>query len=253
MISNATIQHSSGVYEIDLSQPIDLSIPLRFNGENPNAWYVDHPKIEPVTFGDWIGSVAEGGDVNFKNIWFSPHANGTHTETVGHVTKELISINEHLKTFFFLAEVITVRPEIQGEDLVITEAVLKKTITGNSEALVIRTLPNTQEKLTKQYAHSNPPFLDVAAAAFLRTQGIAHLLIDLPSIDKEKDEGALVAHRAFWNVPDAIRYAATITEFIFVPNAVQDGIYMLNLQIASFENDATPSKPVLYKIVNMNE
>ncbi|MGO3156445.1 MAG: cyclase family protein, partial [Mesonia sp.] len=29
---------------------------------------------------------------------------------------------------------------------------------------------------------------------------------------------------------------------------VEDGNYLLNLQIASFHNDASPSKPVLYKI-----
>jgi hypothetical protein len=42
---------------------------------------------------------------------------------------------------------------------------------------------------------------------------------------------------------------ATITEFIFVPNTVLDGTYFLNLQIAPFENDATPSKPILYKVI----
>jgi hypothetical protein len=35
---------------------------------------------------------------------------------------------------------------------------------------------------------------------------------------------------------------------IFVENEIQDGSYILNLQIASFENDASPSKPILYKI-----
>ncbi len=40
---------------------------------------------------------------------------------------------------------------------------------------------------------------------------------------------------------------ATITELIFVPNKIRDDDYILNLQIASFENDAAPSKPVLYK------
>ncbi len=35
---------------------------------------------------------------------------------------------------------------------------------------------------------------------------------------------------------------------IYVNKDVQDGSYMLNLQFASFENDASPSKPVLYKI-----
>jgi hypothetical protein len=31
---------------------------------------------------------------------------------------------------------------------------------------------------------------------------------------------------------------------------VKDGSYILNLQIAPFENDASPSKPVLYKITD---
>ena len=41
-----------------------------------------------------------------------------------------------------------------------------------------------------------------------------------------------------------------ITEFIYVPNAVKDGEYLLNLMIAPFDNDATPSKPILYEILN---
>ena len=35
---------------------------------------------------------------------------------------------------------------------------------------------------------------------------------------------------------------------IYVPNDIDDGMYLLNLQIASFENDASPSKPVLYRV-----
>ena len=84
--------------------------------------------------------------------------------------------------------------------------------------------------------------------------GIQHLLIDLPSVDKEHDEGNLLAHKAFWNVKNIenlnedARLNATITEMIFVSNEVKDGTYLLNIQIASFENDASPSKPILYKI-----
>lgn len=123
-------------------------------------------------------------------------------------------------------------------------------VLGNKkrEALVIRTLPNLSEKKSKQYSHSNPPYLSEAAALFLSQKGIEHLLVDLPSVDKEKDEGALAAHHAFWNTSGKIRMQATITEFIYVPNAIKDGTYFLNLMIAPFENDASPSKPVLYAI-----
>jgi arylformamidase len=41
---------------------------------------------------------------------------------------------------------------------------------------------------------------------------------------------------------------------IFVDNKVEDILYLLNLQIASFKNDAIPSKPVLYNVVfNTND
>ena len=73
-------------------------------------------------------------------------------------------------------------------------------------------------------------------------------------MDREEDEGKLLAHKAFWNVKDVnnlnddARMNCTITEMIFVDDEIQDGNYILNLQIASFENDASPSKPILYYV-----
>ncbi|MDH7448010.1 cyclase family protein [Aquimarina sp. 2201CG14-23] len=244
----AEIQYQNTTYKVDLSQPIDLSIPLRGTKENVNAWYITPPKIEPVTQGNWIGKVSEGASTNFNNIYFNPHGHGTHTECVGHITKEFHSINAALTQFFFVAEVITILPEKQGEDYIITKDLIKAVVKSNPEALVIRTLPNTSEKRSKQYSHTNWPYLTAAAAVYIRELGIKHLLIDLPSVDKEKDEGKLLAHNAFWNHPNDIRYEATITEMIFVKDQITDGNYILNLQIASFENDASPSKPILYKI-----
>ncbi len=245
----ATIQYNSKKNTIDLSKPIDISIPLKASKHNVNAWYLDEPKIEPVNEEGWTGSVAQGADVNFNNIYFNPHAHGTHTECVGHITEKVYSINKHLKQFFFLAEVITVAPEKLEDDFVISKKQLQFAL-GNKkrEAIIIRTIPNTTEKLSKQYSNTNPPYLLEDAANYLREKGVKHLLIDLPSVDKEKDDGKLLAHNAFWNTSGKIRLDATITEFIFVPNAVIDGTYFLNLQIAPFENDASPSKPILYKI-----
>ena len=58
-------------FEIDLSKPIDISIPLTNTDENPIAWYIEKPVIEPVVFGDWIGKVSEGkSSTNFNNIFF---------------------------------------------------------------------------------------------------------------------------------------------------------------------------------------
>jgi kynurenine formamidase len=246
----ATLQYRSKTYKIDLSKPLDISIPMRASKDNVNAWYLDEPKIEPVKNGDWIGSVAKGADVNFNNIWFNPHAHGTHTECVGHITKAFHSINKNLKQFFFLAEVITVAPEKYMKDTVISKDQIEFALKNKTcEAIVIRTLPNTKEKKSRQYSNTNWTYLKADAVAYLVEKGIKHLLIDLPSIDREKDGGQLKAHKAFWNTKGKLRLDATITELIYVPNKAKDGSYILNLQIAPFENDASPSKPILYKII----
>lgn len=246
----ATIQYNSKKYQIDLSKPLDISIPLGASKSNVNAWYIEAPKIEPVKDGEWIASVSEGASINFNNICFNPHAHGTHTECVGHITKEFHSINQNLKQFFFLAEVITVAPEKLKGDFVISKKQIQFEL-GNKkrDAVIIRTIPNMKDKLSKQYSNTNPAYLLEEAAIYLKEKGVNHLLIDLPSVDKEKDDGELLVHNAFWNTSGKLRMDATITEFIFVPNHVDDGTYFLNLQIAPFENDASPSKPVLYKII----
>ncbi|WP_336129431.1 cyclase family protein [Mesoflavibacter sp. CH_XMU1422-2] len=236
-------------YTIDLSKPLDISMPIRGSKDNANAWYIDEPKIEPAQIDEWTASVKEGASINFNNIQFNPHAHGTHTECVGHITEKFYSINKCLKTFFFRAEVITVAPEKIDEDYVISKSQLKFLLKQRKpEALVIRTMPNTKDKLSRQYSNTNWPYLTEDAAEFIKKIGVQHLLVDLPSVDKEKDDGKLLAHKAFWDVNGKIRKNATITEFIYVKNKIEDGKYILNLQIAPFENDATPSKPILYKI-----
>lgn len=235
---------------IDLSKPLDISIPLTASNNNPIAWYLNEPKIKPVKEGDWVGKVSEGASVNFNNIQFNPHAHGTHTECIGHITSEFHSINKALKTFFFLAEIITVKPERRDDDFVITKEQIKSLLKSKSpQAIVIRTSPNNDIKKTKKYSNTNWPYLLEDAAEYIKQVGIKHLLIDLPSVDKEHDEGKLLAHKAFWNFGQEPRLDATITEFIYVTDDIKDGEYLLNLQIAPFENDATPSKPVLYKLL----
>jgi kynurenine formamidase len=253
----ATIQHKNTTIEVDLSKPLDISLSITNTDANPIAWYIDKPVIEPVTVDEWIGKVSSGmSSTNFNTIEFNPHGHGTHTECLGHITRDFYSVNQALKQFFFMAELVSVPVEKRGEDLVITKEAIEKELNGKTpEAIVIRTVPNEDSKKSRKYSHTNPPYLEETAAHFLRKSGVQHLLIDLPSVDKEKDQGKLLAHKAFWNVTDITnlnadaRLNATITELIFVEDTIQDGSYLLNLTIASFENDASPSKPVLYAVI----
>ncbi len=244
--------------QINLAQPIDISIPLDAN--STTAWYVEHADIAPVRGDGFVGKVAEGGNVNFNNIVFNPHGHGTHTECVGHITPEFHSVNQALQQFHFEALLITVTPtNYEGEetewnkkgDRVITQQQIADLLVGKPtpEALIIRTLPNTNDKLTKNWSQTNWPYIEEKAATYIAELGIKHLLIDLPSVDREFDGGKLLAHKAFWSYPHQTRKKATITEMVYVPDTVKDGAYFLNLQIASFENDASPSKPVLFEYI----
>jgi len=254
----ASVEHLNKTFKVDLSKPIDISIPLKGTKKCVNAWYVAPMVIEPVRTDQFVGSVVEGGSVNFRNILFNPHGNGTHTECVGHIAEKVYSINNSLKTFFFFTEVISVIPEkYEGEelewlkkgDLLITKEQIESSLKGNPEAVVIRTLPNNTEKINYQYSNTNWAYLTEEAAKYIADKGIKHLLIDLPSVDRENDGGKMLAHRAFWKYPSNTRHDSTITEMVFVPKLVTDGEYLMNLQIASFENDASPSKPLLFEMI----
>lgn len=238
----------------DLSA-IDISIPLHFNGPQPNAYGVERATAEPVRAGSLVGDTRQGGSVNFEQYTFIPHCNGTHTECVGHITDERISVRECLKDVVIPALLITVNPEAESEDLVITAAALRERIVTPRAALVVRTLPNDDSKLTAKYGDSNiPPYFTADAIDYIVECGVRHLLVDMPSIDRLFDDGKLLNHRIFWNVEPGRRDAnehtrinSTITEMIFVPDEVKDGQYLLNLQISPFESDCAPSRPMLLR------
>lgn len=241
--------HLNQTHYIDTEKGLDISLPLSNDTQNPRAWYVETPVFEPVRANGFVGSVAEGGSVNFRNIFFNPHGHGTHTECLGHITKEFHSVNKSLTSYFFTAKLITIEPEKIGEDFIIQKAQLEQILGDNScEALIIRTLPNAEEKKHLNYSASNPPYIALDAIEIFNQTKIKHLLIDLPSVDREEDGGVLAFHHAFWQVPENPQYDKTITEFIYVNDSIQDGDYILNLQTAPFENDASPSRPVLFEV-----
>ena len=130
-------------FTVDLSKPIDISIPLSNTDQNPIAWYIEKPEIAPVRFGDWVGKVSEGSSTNFNNIFFNPHGHGTHTECLGHITKEFYSINQCLKQFFFCAELISVQPKEMDGDGVITKERDRKSTRLNSSHLKLSRMPSS--------------------------------------------------------------------------------------------------------------
>jgi len=263
----STLQIDARVLRFDPEKPIDISIPLDFHGAQPNAYGVAEATAKACEAGDLVGDTRRGGSCNFEQVTLIPHCNGTHTECVGHITHERISVRDCLRDAFLSARVFTIDPEPAGEtretypipfgdrDRVITAKILQERMpVQRSDALIVRTLPNGG-KTSRRYVDEIPPYFTSEAIEFIVSKGVRHLLVDLPSIDRLFDEGRLSNHRHFWNVePDSFevngntRANSTITELIFVPDAVPDGEYLLNLQIAPFVSDAAPSRPLLFSI-----
>jgi kynurenine formamidase len=256
-----SIDSDERTWDIDNADPIDISIPLNFNGAQPNAYGVAPAVSSACAAGDLVGDTRRGGSCNFEQYTLIPHCNGTHTECVGHITHERISVRDCLQDVFIQAVLISVSPEKAGDnDLVISkdsiEVGMKQIPNPTSgSALIIRTLPNDDSKLTRVYLDDIPPYFTAEAMEYMVELGVKHLLVDLPSIDRIYDEGKLANHRIFWNVEpgsfeinENTRVNNTITELIYVPNEVEDGNYLLNLQIAPFEADASPSRPVIFKV-----
>jgi arylformamidase len=257
----SSIELNGRTYVFDENAPIDISIPLRFDGPQPNAYGVEPATSAACEYGALVGDTRRGGSCNFERVTFIPHCNGTHTECIGHITKERISVRECLKDVLIPALLVSIDPTSIGDDHMIGDGALSaagiEPRAGlKADALIVRTLPNDDSKLSRRYDETSlPAYFSADAMEMIVAFGFKHLLVDLPSIDRLYDEGKLINHRIFWNVEQggfqtnsASRVNSTITELIYVPNEIADGAYLLNLQIAPFEADAAPSRPMLFRI-----
>ena len=239
-------------HRFDLTNPIDISISMHSGFGQVNAWYAPPFRVSPVKMGDFVGSAKMGGSVNFMNFQCNPHGNGTHTECLGHIAKEDYFVNECVKEYFYLAELISVYPTLlENGDKIIDKQHIEAMVSyqGKAKGIIIRTLPNDEEKKERQYTETNPPYITIEAMQLILLLGFEHLMIDTPSVDREKDDGKLACHYLFWDYPNNPQTQRSITELIYVPDSVKDGLYLVQNQIVNIRMDAVPSRPILYNVM----
>ncbi len=240
------LNHQGHTYSADLSQGIDLSSRYGQKAREPKAWGVPDVSILPFEGEGWVGEVAQGAPVNFFNVQLNPHGNGTHTESIGHIRADRLSINAALKVHHFLARLVRMESEELRSNRVITKAAfLQKQVPLDVPALILDVDHFSPDH---DFTGSNAPYFEPALLTYLADKGVKHFLTNLPSVDREEDGGALAAHKAFWDFADMQREGATITELLYVPPRVKEGLYLLNLQVAPIENDASPSRVVVFPL-----
>lgn len=281
---NATLSVGNREVSIDLSKPVSLAIELRFSAQSGQPRHFGAPPASsrPFAVPGFSGSVEHGASCNCQTLTLTPHCNGTHTECVGHLTREPADAYSIVPFGLLPALLLSVEPSEAkpggesteptpqpGDSLITKSAILESWANANSNAntktpadfapsaLVIRTLPNSPDKQHRDYTGQMPPYLSREAASLLVERGIEHLIVDLPSIDRSHDEGRLTAHRIFFGLPrgsttltQATRPRSTVTELAFIPDATPDGPYLLELQVPAFRGDAVPSRPLLYRLLS---
>ncbi|NNF04552.1 MAG: cyclase family protein [Rhodothermales bacterium] len=264
------IRDGIGHVRFDPSAGMSLAIPMRFAGSQPNIYGVDYAEERAVSTETFTGDVSRGGSCNVSRISIIPHCNGTHTECVGHITRDRIAVSDVVVPGLIPACVVsltpvsgdstddTSTPPIASSDRVIDAGIIERALdslpSGFLQALIVRTLPNDDTKVERHYSDNSAPFFSREAMRRIVDAGVVHLLVDLPSVDRLVDDGAMAAHRTFWGVeestgnPETSSSVKTITELIYVPDTVFDGPCLLDLQIPELVTDAVPSRPVVFPV-----
>ncbi len=244
-----------GTQQYDLTKGTDCSIGIVPDStQNANAYYAPMPYTQAFEMKGFVGLIRKGSPVNYRHLFISPHGNGTHTECASHIYDTELSVHQCINTNFSIAYLCTCYPTKQsnGDEIVLfstLEEEIKNAKHLNATSFIIRTLPNHADKKSRNYSGNNPPYVEQKIAAMLNQFNFMHLLVDLPSLDKEQDEGELASHKAFWGVPlQDTRKMATITELIYVPNELKDGLYALSIAVPAILHDALPSRIMLYPI-----
>ena len=266
---DSKIKINNNVYKIEFDNFFDLSIPIDFKGDQVNFFDTPRSRVKALETNGKKLLVSEGFGCDVQEVTINIHCTTTHTECVGHISKEEIYINEVLDRFFFPSTLITVDPKEANKckdkyhvnynsvDRVITKQTLENKLKYMNadffEALIIRTTPNSSNKRFLNYSSDQFPFFTNDAIHYLNSLNVQHLLIDCPSIDRSSDGGILGNHRIFWGIDRKSSNikeisSKTITELIYIFDLIKDGTYILELQIGNIKLDASYSRPIIYPI-----
>jgi|TARA_B110000967_G_C18897977_1_gene572203 arylformamidase len=242
-----TFDNQGNSFQADLSKPLEIGISVR-REHSVSSFGIIGAIYKDYQDGDFIGNKASGGPCNLETITFTPHGNSTHTECLGHISDEDYFVNDFIRDHFTIALLCTLSPRME-DDRFLDFSSIDLANVRKLDALVIRTSPNPITKLNKDYSGKKTPCIAPEDMKMIVAAGVSHLIVDLPSVDPEWDGGAMASHYAYWQYPEDPRMDASITEFVFVRDDIQDGKYLLKLNISNFESDAAPSRPVLYPII----
>ena len=268
---NMQITLANRRFQVRTDHGVDISQRQSFDESQPRFFGAPAANSEALQSDEFCGDTAAGGSCNVSRITTVVHCNGTHCESARHVSHNAPTIAETLSAALVPALVLTPtqkRADRQTDNLSVTprptdlvwtrtaledavaDVKLEAGLIASLQAVILR----SGSVSGQDYDQQSYPFLTLDAARWLRQHQIAHVLTDTPSLDRADDEGQLSAHRIFFGLPltgtQVPEYLPprTITEMLHIPEKILDGLYLLNHNVAPWQQDAAPARPVLFPL-----
>src|ERR1700752_4444308 len=161
---NARIALGGRELTVDVSRPVSLAVPLDFAGPQPRHFGAPPP--------GGVGPRPRGG------------LDASRVAPLGLLPALLVTVDPEPAG----ATAEGSDPAPHPGDLLVTRRALERAWPERAPfeacALIVRTLPNRADKRVHDYSAETPPYLTREAAQLLVGRGIAHLIVDLPSVDR---------------------------------------------------------------------
>lgn len=214
-------------YTADLQSGVSIA---RWPAITDQAFDVGDTSVQRTAFHQtgFVGDVAAGGPCNVDVLQINPHCSTTHTETLLHIVDRTQWPLEQTSIVNVATPIITpclllhceptngdqathrgqtYRPNLHPNDLVVSSDAITTSLNslgiGLDEirtpfAIIVKTASGSRWTFDST---APVPYFSQQAMALIAASRCQHLLVDFPSVDRRDDQGLLINHRQFWNVP----------------------------------------------------
>ena len=246
---------------------------LDFVGPQPRHFGAPRASARPLRAGDSAAASTRGASCNCEVITLTPHCNGTHTECVGHLTRERARRQGVIPRRLLLAVLLTSSrsspataressdPAPRADDLLITRGALERAWPAppaprlQARARDPHAAQRAPTSRTRDYAPRRRRTCRARRRSWLVERGIVHLVSMCPrstaaamGAGSPRTASSSACRRGAARSLEAAAARSTITELAFVPDALADGWYLLSLQVPALGGDAVPCRPLLYPL-----
>lgn len=250
------VKTNNTYYQLENARRVSRSVKFHPVTKNSNAYGLADVK-NTLTY-----AAKESGCCNVNVLEYCPHKI-THMETAAHIMAREASPPtaldipvQHLEGVLYLADFSGMEPK---SGALITEDQMHQKLQKIDRPISMLALKTPASNLNEHYDFSGKDFMALSeqAARMIHDFGknkhaIQCLVLDLPSIDPEHDNGNLLAHRAYFGLPakgftGIIKEKRALVELAWL-QGMDEGYYYAVVTPAKFQANAVHTEVTLWKM-----